>query len=324
MESVLFIPLGFYSYDDKIEEEMVKQGYEVTRFTPLGKYTIIDKIMNSLTGGRHAEKKSLRRQRKYFSGNKKQFDYVFVIVGKELEPGMFGEFKKSQPHAKFILYLWDDISRVKWYEENKRYYEEIYSFDIKNVEDAEIKYLPLFYTDMHEYRGEKKEYLLNMFGELHSDRIEIWDKIVKQCRLVPKQCFLYLIATTASQFFQTLFPSDNRWMNMRYVHVKKTKFETVTNVMKRSRVALDIQYASQTGLTIRTIESLAAHTKLITTNEYVKKYDFYKYGNICVVDRESPVIPNGFFETEYQDVPVEVVQKYSLSHWVKTMLKKEL
>ncbi len=323
MKSVLFIPLGFYSYDDKIEEEIEKLGYEVTRFTPLGNYTVLDKVMNALTRGRHAEKKAYNRQKKYLLHCEKEYDYVFVIVGKNLDPEMFGEFKKKQTKAKFILYLWDDISRVKGYEKNKVYYDEIYSFDLKNVEKPGIQYLPLFFTDMHEYGGEEKQYTLNMFGELHSDRIEIWDKVVSQCHIDPRQCFLYLIATTAFQFFQALLPSNNPWMKWDYVHVKKTKFDRVTDIMKRSKAALDVQYASQTGLTIRTIESLAAHTKLITTNEYVKNYDFYEYGNICIIDRENPVIPPDFFEKEYQEVPEEIVRKYSLQHWVSTMFDKE-
>ncbi len=319
MKSVLFIPLGFYSYDDKIEEELAGRGYEVTRFTPLGNYTVFDKVLNAVTRGKHAEKKAYRRQKKYLLHYEQEFDYVFVIVGKNLDPEIFAEFKKKQTKAKFILYLWDDISRVKGYEQNKVCYDEIYSFDLKNVETPGIQYLPLFYTDTYEYGGEEKQYALNMFGELHSDRIEIWNQVVGQSGLAHHRCFLYLIAMNARQFYRALLPSDNPWMTWRYVHVKKTKFERVAEIMKRSRAALDVQYASQTGLTIRTLESLAAHTKLITTNDAVKKYDFYPYGNICVIDRKNPVIPPGFLETDYHEVPADIVQKYSLRQWITTM-----
>lgn len=322
MKSVLFIPLGFYSYDDKIEEEIKKLGYDVIRFTPLGNYTVADKIQNVLTKGKHAENKALNRQKKFLLQNEKRFDYVFVIVGKNLDPEIFAEFRKRQSDAKFILYLWDDISRVKGYEQNKKNYDEIYSFDLENEKNPDIKHLPLFYTDMHEYKEESKDYLLNMFGELHSDRIGIWNKVVSQCNIDAKKCYLYLIATTASQMFQAMLPSKNPWMKLRYVHVKKTKFESVIDIMKRSKVALDIHHAAQTGLTMRTIESLAAHTKLITTNDSVKEYDFYQYGNIHIIDRDNPIVPRSFFETEYQEIPAEVIRKYSLSNWVATIFGK--
>lgn len=323
MKTVMFIPLGFYDYDDMIEKEIAKLGYEVTRFTPHGTYTIIDKLLNVLTRGRHAENKALYRQKKYLLRDGKQYDYVFVIVGRDLAPEVLGEFRKRQPKAKFILYLWDDIARIKGFEENKKFYDEIYSFAIKDIEKYGIKFLPLFYTEMHEYHGEKKEYLLNMSGALHSERLEIWDKVVSQCGLKPSQCFLYLVATTAAQMFQALLPSGNPWMNMKYVHLKNMKFQTVTESMKHSMAALDVQFNLQTGLTMRTMESLGAHTKLITTNEYVKDYDFYQYGNIYIIDRENPVVSREFLESEYQEIPPEIVQKYSLTNWVATMFEKD-
>lgn len=323
MKTVMFIPLGFYDYDDKIEEEIVKLGYEVTRFTPHGRYTIIDKLLNVLTGGRHAENKALRRQKKILLREGKQYDYVFVIVGRDLAPEVLGEFRKKQPKAKFILYLWDDIDRIKGFEENKKFYDEIYSFAIKDIEKYGIQFLPLFYTEMHEYHNEEKRYLLNMSGALHSERLEIWEKVAAQCRLHPSQCFLYLVATTASQLFQALLPSKNPWLNRKYVHLRNMKFQMVTESMKQSKAALDVQFNLQTGLTMRTLESLAAHTKLITTNEYVRDYDFYQYGNIYIIDRENPVVSREFLESEYREVPPEIVKKYSLSNWVAVMFGKD-
>ena len=71
---------------------------------------------------------------------------------------------------------------------------------------------------------------------------------------------------------------------------------------------------------MRTMEALAAKAKLITTNGEVVKYDFYDPADILVIDRENPAIPAEFLTTAYKDIPEEIVEKYSLTNWVKTLM----
>ncbi len=323
MKSVLFIPIGFYNYDIKIEKEIQRLGYEVTTFTPIGHYSVVEKLINGVTGGRYLKRKSTKRQEKYLLQSEKQYDYVFVIVGRHLDVATLQAMKTQQKNARFILYLWDDIDRVEGYEEKKQYYDDIYSFDLRDVEKYGVRHLPLFYTDVHEYQGESKNIIFNLSGLLHSDRLRIWDALKGQCKLDKEQCFLYLLGAKMGHFFKAILPGQGEWMSLRYIHINGMPFEKMADVMKHSKVALDVQFGSQAGLTMRTLESLGTHTKLVTTNPYVKKYDFYKYGNICVIDRDHPEVPVSFFETEYQEIPLDIQNKYKLSNWVKTMLCEE-
>lgn len=320
MQSVMFIPLGFYNYDKKISRTIQSFGYKVTQFTPIGNYNAIQKLINAATGGRFLRHKCRRRQIQYLLNTTNSYDYVLVIVGRHLDYDILKAFRRRQPHAKFILYLWDDVKRVENFEQNKELYDEIYSFDLEDVSRYGFKHLPLFYTDVHEYHGESKTYTLNLCGIIHSERLAIWDKIVTRCNLDVGKCFLFLLGTQIKHFIQTIFPGKNRWMKRKYIHIHGMGYEDMANIMKHSVAALDVQFGSQCGLTMRTLESLGAHTKLITTNPYVKQYDFYQYGNICVIDRENPQIPDDFFSTEYQDVPDEIAEQYTLGNWVHTML----
>lgn len=321
MQSVMFISLGFYNYDHKIKETIENLGYEVTQFTPIGRYNTAEKLFNTLVKGRYLRQKSRRRQKKHLLNNPKKYDYVFVIVGRHLDPDILKKYRKMQPDAKFVLYLWDDIARVERYEENKPVYDEIYSFDLKDVQTYGVKHLPLFYTPSHEYHGEEKKYTLMLAGALHSERLAIWDKIVDKYKLDIQKCYLYLLGTKMQHFFQLFSPAKNKWMKPKHIRIRGMKFEEMAQIAKESCSTLDVQFGSQAGLTIRTFESLASHTKLITTNSYVKEYDFYKYGNICVIDRENPIIPQDFFEEPYHDIPEEIIKQYSLSNWVQTMLE---
>ena len=101
------------------------------------------------------------------------------------------------------------------------------------------------------------------------------------------------------------------------------KFEETAQIMKESKVTLDVQFGSQSGLTMRTIESVGTHTKLITTNASVRKYDFFDSRNICVIDRSQPEIDEEFWTTEYREVPEEIVSKYSLCNWVKAIFMEK-
>lgn len=324
MKKVLFIPIGFYDYDNKIEQEIQNLGYHVTRFTPIGNYGPVQKLYNAFTKGEYLKKKCLIRQKEALLNTTEKYDYVFVIVGRQLDPVVLKEFREKQRDAKFVLYLWDDIERVEGYHENRECYDEIYSFDLRDVEkygeSHGVKHLPLFFTDAHEYHGEEKKYVLNLSGLLHSERLEIWDKIVKDNHLNVKECYLYLMGAKINHFVQAILPGGNQWMNLKYIHVNGMPFSKMAENSKASKVALDVQFGTQAGLTMRTLESLGANTKLITTNEFVKKYDFYQYGNIHVIDRKNPVVPQEFFDTDYNKISEEIVNKYSLKNWVKTML----
>ena len=83
-----------------------------------------------------------------------------------------------------------------------------------------------------------------------------------------------------------------------------------------------MQHDSQTGLTMRCIESLPAHCKIITTNEHIKEYDFYCPENVMIIDRDNPVFDVDFIKSPYKPIPKEIVEKYSLENWIKTIFRE--
>ena len=62
--------------------------------------------------------------------------------------------------------------------------------------------------------------------------------------------------------------------------------------------------------------------KLITTNKDIKNYDFYNPNNIFVWDENTKEIPDSFFELQYQELPKEIFEKYSLKTWIKTVFEQ--
>jgi hypothetical protein len=93
--------------------------------------------------------------------------------------------------------------------------------------------------------------------------------------------------------------------------------EQTLALVEQSHIIVDVHHPGQNGLTMRTIESLGAHKKLITTNSSVVQCDFFHSDNIIVIDRLSPVIPPAFFTSEYQTIAKPIYRKYSLAEWLQ-------
>ena len=97
--------------------------------------------------------------------------------------------------------------------------------------------------------------------------------------------------------------------------------DEIAALMKSSKAVLDINHPKQTGLTIRTLETLGANRKLITTNKEIVKYDLYDPVNILVIDRVNPFIDADFLKREMNQVPDAVLYKYSLEGWIKEIFE---
>lgn len=317
MKKLKFIPIGFYDYDNIIEDAIQDYGFEVTRFTPKGKYTPIQKLLNFFLHGKLLDTKVRRREEKYLLGDDTKYDCIFVINGTQLHADILEKYRAAQPQAKFILYLWDYVERLDNFESIRPYFDEIFSFDENDIETYGFKPLHNFYTDAHLYNGEKKSIMFAMSGLLHSGRIQVWDKIIRDNKIRQDKCYLYMLGYRIMDFVKAFLPGGDRWMTPKYIKVNPIPLASMAEVMKRSRVTLDVQYGVQRGLTFRTFDSMAAHTKLITTNEYIKNHTFYKYGNIFVIDKDNPVVPRSFFTEEFHEIPKNVMDEYSVTTWVK-------
>ena len=90
--------------------------------------------------------------------------------------------------------------------------------------------------------------------------------------------------------------------------------------MARSRVIVDIEHIQQSGLTMRTFEAIGARKKLATTNTHIANYDFFSPDNICIMNRDAPIIPPDFICSPHDNSNDDLVEKYSLTHWIEKVI----
>ena len=108
-----------------------------------------------------------------------------------------------------------------------------------------------------------------------------------------------------------------------YITKRMSNDEVIENI-KKAKIIVDIhKYGVQDGLTFRVFEALGFRKKIITTNQDIKSYDFYNPNNIYVIeDMNNISLPESFLNTEYEEIPTEIYNKYTLKSWVDTIIKR--
>ncbi len=312
---VLLIGINFGKYELKIKNKMEEQGHEVLyMYDSSPKFTINKRLF----GQKVAKKFNNIYTRKKYKGIPNDLDIVIVIVGRQLTREFLLKVKQKNKNARFVLYLWDDVKRVENFKDTKDIYDEIYSFDLVDCKRYNFKHLPLFYSEIGINSNNKKyDIYAAMFN--HSDRVKIIKETLEQCKKIGMKCKFIVCLGRYDYIKNLIFNKKIFDMGISYV-ASPIKEEDNYENMRESKTILDVQFSSQIGLTMRTIESLGMGNKLITSNNSVKYYDFYDERNILIIDRLNPQINKNFMQSEYIPVLPNIYEKYKLDTWVKVLL----
>ena len=311
---ILLIGINFGGYELRIVEEMTKQGHEVCYKYDANPY---QSFFIRMLGKEGAKRVNTIYQTKTLESIGDGFGQVIVLVGRQLRPEFLKEVRKRNSKAIFSLYLWDDVKRVENFEATKSYYDNIYSFDLHDCDKYGFKHLPLFYSQRPGNCSEKTYDIYSaMFA--HSEREAIVSRINEQAMKADLSALFYISLGRYLYLKRMIRLKKMRQGNIRYIAAPIPENENYYN-MESAKTILDVQFTGQTGLTMRTIESLGMCNKIITTNDSIKRYDFYDANNIMVIDRANPMINVGFFYKPYHNPEDVIYEKYSLTTWVKTI-----
>ncbi len=212
---------------------------------------------------------------------------------------------------KSIAFFNDSISR---YPDTKRVlhcFDEVYSFEKADCEKYNLKFKTNFIYDFKTDKTEKNTFKNQLFNI--SSRDGRTKNIIRIAKSLNDLKIKYNII---------IFDEKNRIPENEYVEVirKPVSLTDVKKMVAESKTVLDIHRENQDGLTFRVFESLGTQKKLVTTNTDIKNYDFYNPNNILIIDAKNPIFPTSFFETNYQNIPEAIINKYKIENWVDTFL----
>jgi hypothetical protein len=239
----------------------------------------------------------------------KNYEYVFDFGGHAYAKCL--EILREKYQARFILFVWDDMQYARTALKTKGYFDRKYIFNRQDAEAYGFEYRPSFFANQYLYKDEDKVIDVFYKGSARDrKRSVILNEIAKELRGYKLDFSLFarggylrnLLKVKDRNFF-------NAWCNDEYLNLTQLAVKC-----KKSKVVLDISYKNQKGLSLRPLEALAANCKIITTNENIKKYDFYDESNVFYLANDLSNIKDlaSFIGKPLKKYKPEVRRRYSI------------
>lgn len=329
-KKILVFTPAFFGYEEKIKNKMIALGAEVDMFDERSVTKSWQKAMLKVNPNIF----NLRTEKYYFkildSVKDKKYDYILFIKCDMPTEKILKKFKNTFIDSRICLYLWDSIKNIPNIKRKFKYFDIISSFDRYDCLNYDfMKFRPLFYCD--EYKQEnnienKFEYDLCFIGTIHSDRYKILRNIVDFSKENKMKIYIYpFLQSRFIYYFYKLTKVEFKNTKISDFKFEKLSAETITDIIRKSRIVIDIEHPNQTGLTMRTIEMLGLNKKLITTNRDIINYNFYNNKNITVFERNNTKFEFDYnlMKQDYVSLDNKIYTFYSIDNWIIDVLGVE-
>lgn len=317
---VLLFTSQLFNYHNLIKKQLEEEGAIVRLYDERNNPSAMGKIL--IRKAHFVMASRINRYYRYVAEKNKNLnpDYILFISPEAVTTKSLQMLQKAFPCSKFILYMWDSVQN-KGVKGILKYFDMKFSFDSDDCKRYGMKFRPLFYSSTFSVNNEQKtdfKYDVTFIGTVHSDRAKILYQIKEYCDKNGMTYYFYLfIPGKFLLFLRMIFTHGLRQWEKSYIHTKPMAKEKVARISLETRCVIDINHPRQTGLTMRTIEMIGLKRKLMTTNQNIKQYDFYRPENQIVIDRNNVYIDVEKLKGSYVGIPDDVYQKYSLKSWVQ-------
>ena len=323
IKRVLLVAPRYFKYDNVIKNYLESKGFAVDlindRPYDLSIFKAIIRLNRSIINLflLHFYKREVLKKCTH------EYELIFVIQGESLVPNFLRWLRAKYHATPMIYYLWDSIKNKPKLQENFSYFDRVVTFDYKDAKAFDLDFVPLFFSpeilDAKNAKNAKNLYDLSFVGTIHDDRALIIQTIKNNSPHL--KIFVYLYTPSQWVFYiRRLFDKDYFKLNLNELHFEQLSYDEVQKIRHDSNVILDIHHRNQSGLTIRTIETIALGKKIATTNSDIKHYDFYDPRNIFILDRKDLKIPDSFFKIPYQPLSKNIINRYSLHGFYKASI----
>ena len=108
-------------------------------------------------------------------------------------------------------------------------------------------------------------------------------------------------------------------------YCEQIDYKEVINKIKMSKYIVDVSQKGQSGLSLRSMESLFFMKKYITTNAKIRDEAFFKKSNIYILNDQCDNNErlSSFLELPYSPVQQNVIEYYDFYNWLKRFNQKD-
>lgn len=315
MKRILLVAPYFFGYEERIRDEMVRQGWDVFLHSDRPDETSLVKAavrINYRLIGHYVKKYYNDIVDRY---PEDFFEKVIVIRGEAVSTEWIGRVRSRYKGVSMTLYLWDTFFYNKNAMNIYKSFDRVLSFDKKDCKEFDLVYRPLFASGYYLNQKEmEKVYDLSFIGTVYSDRYKVLEKIFEEADKLDLS--VYIHAYHPSRLITILRGIVDRRFRLfcnKYITYEKLDHDLTAKIISQSKAIVDINRESQSGLTMRTIEALFVRTKIISTNISLSELEKENPSVFLVVDRNSPRIDEVFLGSDFsRDLDIN---SYSIEEW---------
>lgn len=256
------------------------------------------------------------------------FDYILGIRINYFNVEIIKYLRSIFKKAKLIMYFWDSTANMCNAVKLAEQADDVLSFDIEDCDRYGWTHRPLFFLSDYENVKKnnpcKEKEGICMVATLSEDRGNIASHIgnILDDRQIKNDFRLYM---QKKLFYKRkIFNHEYKNFNRKYWITEPLQRNEIVEIFRQHGTILDISHKSQSGLTMRTIETIGAGKKLITNNKSIRNYDIYKYGNIFLYDNNDSDMIRFIKQKSYVEIPSKEYRKYSLDGWITDIFALEI
>lgn len=179
----------------------------------------------------------------------------------------FKRLRKKHPTIKYILYIIDPMPDGLWQEVQDvlPVFDEVLTMHPYNCRKYGFRYLPYAYARPAETEriADIPDTQLFYCGVLDEHRVEIMEKIVKQCE------------THGISFDFWLKPYENNPIRSSHVHYALIPYEENVQRLQRAACILEVMHKGYVGITQRYLEAVIYNKRLISNNREITELPYY-------------------------------------------------
>ena len=248
--------------------------------------------------------------RNYIYAYPEDMEGLIILFDTKLPEFYLRRILEKNPRAQIIVWYWNEVKSEKKLQNQDAF--DIWSYSPADCREYWLIYNSQFYFDsvvkryrdvreQREMRGERSFIFMGR-EKGRSDQINAVAEAIKQCGW---GCQIDYLSTC----------KNDRPHKSGNPYTKGFGYDTYVQKVMAYQGILDVAFKENSGLSLRTMESIFFHKKLITNNSLVSTYDFYDENNIYIWGKSGMSLEE-FLARPYRPVPDSICNQYLITSWL--------